>query len=607
MKEPKGNGAPKRKLIDSQRAASFAKLLMGALKIDRINNLYTKYSQKESLDFVDAVLDDLGVEIKQVEGENSHLPKKGACVVVANHPLGGIDGLVLLRVLARIRPDIKVMANFLLTSLEPVNDYFISVDPFERNISIPNNDEGLKLAALHLGAGGILVIFPAGEVSTYNIRHASVRDKLWQPSALHFIKSQKVPVVPVFLNGSNSLLFHLLELVNPRMAGLSAPLGIFTKREREISLRIGRAISTTDQDDFLDLYEYGRFLRIKTYLLGLPISVKPFFRPVLFRKKWKEVVLPRNAEALKTEVNALEAEGHMLFQTKEYKVFWATSELIPNTLYEIGRLREITFREVGEGTGKNIDLDQYDLYYRHLFVWDDENGKVVGAYRLGMGKEILQRYGKNGFYLNSLFKLKKGFKPILNEGIELGRSFVVKEYQLKPLSLFMLWKGILYFILKNPEYRYLIGPVSISGEFSKFSKYLIISFIRKHYFDKELAALVQPRNEYIPEIDPRDPDLELLHRSTKEDIKRLDRIIEDIELGNFRLPALLKKYLGQNAKIVAFNVDPHFNNALDGLLIMDLFNVPMDTFEGLSKELGDKDILQKFSINTDEQKTGQNI
>ncbi len=604
MKEQTSKDSGKQSAFDKQGAAALARLLMGALKIDRINSLYSKYSGKQRLEFVDAVLDDLGVELKHFENETSNMPKTGRAIVVANHPLGGVDGLVLIKLLAGIRPDIKVMANFLLTSQDPVNDFFIAVDPFDKSYRTNNVDKGFKLAIQHLHAEGLLVIFPAGEVSTYNIRSASVRDRLWQPSALHFIKSQNVPVVPVFLKGSNGLFFHLLMLVNPRIIGATNPLGIVTKREREITVRIGRPINVKDQDDFVDLYEYGRFLRIKTYLLGLPISVKPFFRPVLFKKKWKDVVLPRNSDALKAEVEALEADGNLLFQTRGYKVYWATSEMIPNTLYEIGRLREITFREVGEGTGKNIDLDQYDLYYRHLFIWDSDNHKVVGAYRLGMGKEILQRFGKKGFYLNSLFKLKKGFRPILDESIELGRSFVVKEYQLKPLSLFMLWKGILYFILKNPEYRYLIGPVSISGEFSKFSKYLIISFIRKHYFDKELAALVQPRNEYIPDVDPRDPDMELLHKSTKEDIKRLDKIIEDIELGNFRLPALLKKYLGQNAKIVAFNVDPQFNNALDGLLIMDLFNVPMDTFEGLAKELGDKDILQKFAHGAEEYKTG---
>jgi putative hemolysin len=579
-----------------QGAASLARLLMGALKLERITRLYDKYADKDREAFIDAVLQDLGIDLSIPESDFAHIPKSGGFVAVANHPLGGIDGLVLLKALSKVRPDVKVMANFLLTTLDPINDAFISVDPFAGRQRRNPGDEGFRLAKAHVKSGGALVVFPAGDVSTYNFRTPSVRDKLWQPSALHFIKSLGVPVQPVFIKASNTLFFHLLGLVNPRLKAMALPLGLLGKREKDVTVRLGRPVSPADQEDFMDLYEYGRFLRIKTYLLGQPgIKVKPFFRPVLFRKKWKEVVLPRNAEALQREVQELELAGQLLFQTKEYQVYWATSEAIPNVLYEIGRLREITFREVGEGTGKNIDLDQYDLYYRHLFIWDSEQLKVVGAYRLGMGKEILQRYGKKGFYLNSLFKLKKGFKPILDESIELGRSFVVKEYQLKPLSLFMLWKGILYYILKNPEYRYLIGPVSISGEFSKFSKYLIISFIRTHYFDKELAALVEPRNEYIPEVDPNDPDVQLLHKSTREDIKRLDRIVEEIELGNFRLPALLKKYLGQNARIIAFNVDPNFNNALDGLLVMDLFNVPMETFEGLAKEMGDKEILQKFA------------
>jgi hypothetical protein len=250
---------------------------------------------------------------------------------------------------------------------------------------------------------------------------------------------------------------------------------------------------------------------------------------------------------------------------------------------------------VGEGTGKNIDLDEYDLYYRHLFIWDSSESKLVGAYRLGMGKEIMQRLGKRGFYLHSLFRMRPAFEDVLLQSIELGRSFIAKEYQLKPLPLFLLWKGILYFILKHPEYRYLIGPVSISGEFSKLSKYLIISFIITHYYDDDMAALVSPRNEYIPEVNVDDPDMDALRQMTEEDIKKLDRIIEEIEMGNFRLPALLKKYLGQRARIIAFNVDPKFNNALDGLLVMDLFNVPAETLYGLAKEFDDKELLKKFA------------
>jgi len=580
--------------LDKIGLAGLSKLLMGALKLNKINEIYERHSNKSSLDFIDALLDELEIEIECPSPDLDKIPTSGPAILVCNHPLGGIDGLAIIKVIATLRPDFKIMANFLLSSVKPLNQYFISVNPYENSNELKISYKGLRESINHLKDGGLLCVFPAGGVSSYDFKTNSIRDREWQPSALKFIKSASVPVIPVCLSGSNSLLFHVLGLVNPRLRNIKLPSEILNKKDKKIEVRLGSRIPVNEQDEFSNIHEYGRYLRTRTYLLGKPISVKPFFRPRLFKKKAKEIGIARDSELIISEINALENSEHKLYESKEYQVFWATSDMIPNLLYEIGRLREITFREIGEGTGKNIDLDEYDLYYRHLFIWDKDNKALVGAYRLGMGKEILARYGKRGFYLNSLFKLKKGFKPILEQAIELGRSFIVKDYQLKPLSLFMLWKGILYFILKNPDYRYLIGPVSISGAFSNQSKFLMTSFIKNNFFDSQLASLVEPRKEYIPKINPSDADIEALEKVTKKDIKKLDKIIAEIEIGNFRIPALLKKYLGQNARIISFNVDPKFNDSLDGLLVMDLFNVPLDTIEGLSKELHDSQILENF-------------
>ncbi len=580
--------------LDKIGLAGLSKLLMGALKLNKINEIYEKHKDKSSKDFIDALLQELEIDIECPSADLSKIPEKGPAIITCNHPLGGIDGLAVIKVISEVRPDFKIMANFLLSSVKPLNEFFISVNPYENTSELKVSYKGLREAINHLKEGGVLCIFPAGGVSSYDFKTNAVRDQEWQTSALKFIKSADVPVVPVCLSGSNSLLFHVLGLINPRLRNIKLPSEILNKKDKSITVRIGGAIRQSEQNEFDNIHEFGRYLRSRTYLLGKPISVKPFFRPRLFKKKAKEIGIAREPELIANEIKALENSDYQLYENKEYQVYWATSGMIPNLLYEIGRLREITFREVGEGTGKNIDLDEYDLYYRHLFIWDKENKALVGAYRLGMGKEILSRYGKRGFYLHSLFKLKKGFKSILEHSIELGRSFIVKEYQLKPLSLFMLWKGILYFILKNPSYRYLIGPVTISGAFSNQSKFLMTSFIRQNFFDAQLASLVEPRKEYIPKIVPSDADLEVLEKVTKKDIKKLDKIIAEIEIGNFRVPALLKKYLGQNAKIIAFNVDPKFNDSLDGLLVMDLFNVPFDTIEGLSKELNDSEILENF-------------
>jgi hypothetical protein len=267
----------------------------------------------------------------------------------------------------------------------------------------------------------------------------------------------------------------------------------------------------------------------------------------------------------------------------------------------LGRLRELTFREIGEGTNLKMDIDEFDLYYHQLVIWDNDAKKIVGAYRVGKGKDIIALYGKRGFYTHTLFKMKNGFLPILSESMELGRSFIVKEYQRKPLSLFMLWKGILYFLLKNPEYRYLIGPVSISNSFSKFTKDLIVTFVETNFFSQEYGSLIVPRKRFKVNREHMD-DKVLFVNSAKNDFKRLDKFIRDIE-KELTTPVLLKKYISLNAKIIGFNTDPKFNNCLDGLILLDVYDVPLNTLQSLSKELNDDSILNRFGPASGEAST----
>jgi len=262
---------------------------------------------------------------------------------------------------------------------------------------------------------------------------------------------------------------------------------------------------------------------------------------------------------------------------------------------ELGRLREITFREVGEGTNHATDVDEFDLYYNQLIIWDNEGQQIVGGYRVGKGNEIYDQFGIKGFYTQSLFKMKRGFVDTLRHSLELGRSFIVKEYQRKPMPLFLLWKGILYLLLKNPEYRFLMGPVSISNTYSGISKELIIRYIMANFFDYKRAAFVKPRNRFKVTTD--DQHLNTALENMTPDLHSLDKFIGDIDQYNSGLPILLKKYLGLNAKIVSFNVDPKFNDCIDGLLILDIFDVPKSTIESFSKEINDVDILNRiFSI-----------
>ena len=245
-------------------------------------------------------------------------------------------------------------------------------------------------------------------------------------------------------------------------------------------------------------------------------------------------------------------------------------------------MREVTFREIGEGTNKRTDLDEYDINYNHLFIWDKESKMIVGAYRIGKGAEIFYSMGKRGFYLSELFKIKKQFYPILMKSLELGRSWIRKEYQQKPLPLFLLWKGIVQFLSKNSEYRYLIGPVSISNWFTKLSKSLIVEFIRNNNFDHELSQFVKPRKNF--KVDFSKIDKDLLTEGSKT-LKDLDSLISDIEITNMRIPVLLKQYLALNAKIISFNIDPKFSDSLDGFLVLDIETIPNEILKKLGKNI----------------------
>jgi putative hemolysin len=333
---------------------------------------------------------------------------------------------------------------------------------------------------------------------------------------------------------------------------------------------------------FTSLEQYGRYLRAKTYALGSSFEVKrDYFRLFRTAKTPEDIIEAVNHSLIVQEVSAISDCKTLSYD--HFDCFVASSDRIPNILREIGRLREVTFRAVGEGTNKSIDLDEYDLYYNHLILWDRKAEKIAGAYRVGNGAQIMQRYSKEGFYISSLFRMGSQLDPILEQSLELGRSFIVAEYQRHRLSLFLLWKGILYYLISNTHFRYIIGPVSISNQYQDVSKDLIIQFITKHYFDHELSEHVTPRNAFKPKV--KKVDTAALLDSTQSDIKKMDRIISEIEPSSFTMPVLLKKYLQQNARIIAFNCDPKFNNALDGLMYLDMLNLPADTIETLQREM----------------------
>lgn len=564
-------------------------------KLNKINRLYSKISHKESVEFIDDLLSGIGITYDVSAEELDRIPKSGPFIAISNQPYGGIESMLLIKIFSDRRPDYKILSSYLLQKIEPLKNFVLAINPSDKQNSHNVNWKGFKTALNYLKEGNGVGLFPAGHIRSYSNEKVGNTDLEWRYYLLKFIKKAKVPIVPIYIQGSNTRFYHLLGLIDPLLRIVRFPADLFTKKNKVIKIRIGNSISVKEQDEFAEISRFGRFLRAKTYSLGTAIEIKKFFSPSIRRAKKIEKIIDAIPQTKILEEVEKISEKYLLFKNREYTVYCSPSVEIPFIVNEIGRLREITFREVGEGTNRKIDIDEFDLYYNQLFIWDDQDKKIVGAYRIGKGKEIIEQYGKKGFYIHSLFKISKAFIPVLQESIELGRSFIVKEYQRKPLPLFLLWKGILYFLIKNPEYRYLIGPVSISNRFSTFSKSIIIEFIKANYFNHDFAALIKPRNSFV--VQPSSIDKDILIENASNDLNRLDKTIKDIEPDNVPIPVLLKKYLKLNAKIIGFNIDPKFNNALDGLMILDLFEVPIETITSLSKEIKDESLLDRFFIN----------
>jgi len=570
--------------LDKLKMPGLAALLMEVMKINQVNEVFAQAQHKNGIEFIDAILAGCGVEIEFDERDLKNIPKEGSFIAIANHPYGGIEGLVLLKMLLTVRPDAKLMANFLLKKIPNLSDYFIAVNPFE-NIEHSSSISGLKNTLELLNAGTPIGIFPAGEVSTFDMESQQVTDRLWHPVVGKIIAKAKVPVVPVYFHGNNGLLFNLLSMIHPALRTAKLPSELFNKQGQTIKLRIGKPINIADYPEYNNSSKLLSFLRARTYALGTGLEEeKKLFNP---RNLFKIKKLPEafahemDSAILEKEVEPLR-DTYRVWQEKNYEVFIVPTSVIPNAIREIGRLREITFREIGEGTNKSVDLDEYDIYYHHLFIWDTEAKLIVGAYRIGLGDEIFYSQGKNGFYLNELFKIKEQLMPVLRKSIELGRSFIRKEYQQKPLPLFLLWKGIFKFLIDNPRYRYLIGPVSISNSFSKFSKSLIVDYINRNHFDHEMAQYVKPRRKFKVDFSKIDADMLM---AGEDSFKNLDDIISEVETRSMKVPVLLRQYIALNANIICFNIDPKFADCLDGFLVLDFQKVPAEMLEKLAKNL----------------------
>ncbi len=547
-------------------------LIEHTLCFPQLNQIYAATMAPEadhSLSFARRVLASMNVTWNVQAASQTPIPQEGPVVVVANHPYGGIEGILLLAMLEEYRPDFKVMANYLLATMPEARSSFIFVDPFGGSGAVAANIRPLKESLYWLRKGHALGVFPAGEVSSVDLHSGQVRDPAWSSSIAAIVRRSKATVVPIFFSGHNGPLFNLAGVIHPRLRTLMLPKQLVNKRGRELTVQIGQAIPWSDMTEYASDDQLIQYLRLRTYILAERAGARKERRIALPRPKRRlsTVISPVDPVLMAAEVAALPADK-LLLQTGEMQVYQAVADDIPSILREIGRLREITFRAVGEGTGQEVDLDRFDDYYTHLFIWNSDKNEVVGAYRLGLADKIMAERGVKGLYTYTCFRFNKRLMDQLQPAIELGRSFVRPEYQRAFSSLLLLWRGICAFIISQPHYTHLFGPVSITNEYRDASRNLLLRSLRLSNFEQELARLVKSRRRprrprraewNLPDFHPYIDNPELV-----------TKLIQEIESDQKGIPVLLRQYLKMGGRLLAFNVDPAFNYSLDGLISVNL-------------------------------------
>ena len=575
-----------------------ASAIMRLTKIDEVNKLYDILKDKVGKDFFDSFVRERGLKYIVFEEDLARIPKTGPFILVSNHPLGAIDGILMTKILTEIRPDFKIMGNFLLEKIEPMKPYVISVNPFENRKELKSSSTGMRGSLKHLEEGGCIGIFPAGEVSNRNNEFSEIMDKKWEKPALKLIKMAKVPVVPMYFHAKNSRLFYQMAKLHPDLQTLLLPSEMMHKREKPIRVRLGKPVSVKVLEDHDSIEEMGEFLQkkiqlLKTYYekrksladrLNIPNLRLNF--PLLKEENVVQNIIDETpTKDIVAEIEALSKNDKMLFRNGNYEVFFAGYNDIPSIMREIGRQRELTFRKIGEGSNLPFDLDEYDEHYHHLFLWDSQVKKLAGAYRMALGAEVMKKHGIDGFYTSSLFEFDPELRPFFRKVIEMGRAYISSEYQQKPLPLFLLWRGIVHVCLRNPEHKFLMGGVSISDKFSEFSKSLMIEFMRSHYYDSAVAQYIHPKHDFKVKLKERDKNL--FFDEVESDLNKLDKIIDDLE-PEMRMPVLIKKYIKQNAKVISFNVDPSFNDAIDGLMYIRISELPESTIKPVLEEMSEQ-------------------
>jgi len=549
--------------------------------VDKVRDLYWRVQQSPEGFRLENLLAEMRVGLRVDAADEARIPATGPVVVVANHPYGMLDGAMLTVLLTRVRPDVKVLTNFPLGDVPELEQHCIVVDPFQTDRSLDSNRRALRQALSWLQQGGMLAVFPACEVSHWQMPAAQIVDPKWNDTAVRLIRRSGASALPVFFCGHHGVGFQLLGMVHPRLRTAFLLQEFLQQEGKMVEVRVGSPIAAEGLASIDDDRRAMDYLRWRTYLLarrskpqpsGLTATRSRFSQSKPFQSKFahkaqKPVAAPVSPAMLADEVTRLPQE-RCLAENGDLAVYLGSAREIPQLLREVGRLREVTFRQVGEGTGKSLDLDRFDRHYWHLLLWNKTKCELVGAYRAGNTAEILPEHGIRGLYTSTLFRFDERIFQKLGPALELGRSFVRPEYQRQYTPLLLLWKGIARLVAMWPEIPVLFGAVSISNDYSETSREMIYRFFETRMHDDELAGLVTPRRPFRPGFMRRWDCRSMCH--ALRDLEELSQPINDVEADGKGLPILLRQYAKIGGKLLGFNVDRKFSNVLDGLVVVDL-------------------------------------
>ena len=533
------------------------------LALDRIAECYdSRPKGADVMGFLDFLIDYWGIRPNLIGEERlERIPREGPLLIVANHPIGGWEGIAITRLLLKIRPDLKAITNELLTRMPEFDPVFIGVNVLTGSAEA-GNIGGVRKAYSHLKSGGALLMFPSGKVASVNVRKRRVEEHPWNRTCGRLARAGDVTCLPIHVGGGNSRLFYAVSMIHPKLRALMLPRELANKRDFELKLTIGEPIEPMELRLLDTDHDVTNYLRLSTELLPLGGDAAADESRLQF-----DTVSPADPSA----AEHLATMAHCrLIESDPFEVYCASYEELGPLMREIGIAREITFRAAGEGTGNAVDSDRFDPHYLHIFVWDKEEKRIAGGYRIGRPQEIADRFGVDAIYARTLFNFDREYLERIGPSLEMGRSFVYPDYQRHPKLLDLLWRGIGAYVARNPEFYMLFGAVSVSKEYSSFARALIAeSMVAAFSADPGLRESVRP---IIPlKVSGKPWSKELL--ASMNHVSALNKLVGRCDPEK-TLPTLLRHYLALNGRFVCFSVNRVFNDSLDGLILVDLRQMP---------------------------------